>query len=537
MKLNIRKPVLALLAFAGTACTANYLDINSNPYEVDEDQMQADGYIIGATLNALSGTVVSTNVNTAQFTDCLLGGPMGGYFSTSGDFANTIANFNAKDDWTKVFMTAKEVIPTLFTNLRELERITKDPVTLAIAEVIKVCAMHRVTDTYGPIPYSRIAEGGKIQVPYDSQEAVYDKMFEELNHAIGVLTANRTGGIAPSADYIFGGSAEKWCKLANSLKLRLAMRIVYANPEKAREMAQTAVSNEVGVMTSNADNACMSVFGEKGNPIYVAVKYNQVTHADGAACQTGGDTHAAADIVCYMNAYGDPRRPSYFIKSEWAGADYAGLRRGIVIPDLGTVGHKYSGVNVTLASPLYWMNAAEVAFLRAEAKAVFGFDMGGEARDFYNEGIRLSFEQWNASGYAAYVAQADPVQVTYTDPAGTNTYGATLTTLPVAWNDQADPAEMQERILIQKWIANWQLGNEAWADYRRTGFPRLIPATAEGNKSGGVVKSELGARRMPYPQDEYTNNGENIQAAVSTLLKGKDDMATRIWWDCNPAIN
>ena len=218
MKLHILRPVVCLLAAAGISCTANYLDINGNPYEPDEDQMQADGYIIGATLTALSTTVVSTDVNTAQFTDVLMGGPMGGYFSTTGNFpTGTIMNFNPTDDWTNVFMASDKIIPVLYSNLRELERVTDDPITLAIAEVIKVAAMSRVTDTYGPIPYSKVGEDGKLQVPYDSQEEVYTRFFEELDHAIGVLTEHRTGAIAATADYIYGGSAEKWRRFANSL--------------------------------------------------------------------------------------------------------------------------------------------------------------------------------------------------------------------------------------------------------------------------------------------------------------------------------
>lgn len=541
MKFNMIKTVLASLALAGSACTANYLEINSDPFEVDKDQMQADGYAIGAALNALAGTVVSTDVNTAQFTDCLLGGTQGGYFAdANAGFANTISNYNAKDDWTRVFMASDQIIPTLYSNLRELSNVTDDPIALAIGQVIKVCAMNRVTDTYGPIPYSLIGKSGQLQVAYDSQEKVYDTMFEELNAAIEVLTEHRTGAIASTADYIYGGSAEKWCKLANSIKLRLAMRIVFADPTKAREMAETAVNSEVGVFTSNADNARMTVFGEKGNPLYVAVNYNALQasdHGDNKDCQTGGDTHAAADIITYMNGYKDPRRAAYFSSSEWDGYDYVGLRRGIVIPELKVSGHKFSGVKLSLTSPLYWMNAAEVAFLKAEAKAVFGFDMGGEAEDFYNEGIRLSFQQWGVSGADAYLADKTSKPLPYTDPSGSNTYAGELSSITVAWDNGATPEEMQERIITQKWIANWQLGNEAWADYRRTGFPRLIPATAAGNKSNGIVDSNLGARRMPYPQNEYTNNAQNVQTAVSTLLQGPDNMATRIWWDCNPRIN
>ena len=164
MKFNILKPALAALVLVGTACTANYLDINTNPYEPSEDDMQTDGYIIGSALTSLASTVVSTDVNTAQFTDVLLGGPMGGYYSTTGGFTRTIMNYNPTDDWTNVFMYSDRTIPVLYSNLRELKKVTDDPIVLAIADIIKVAAMHRVTDTYGPIPYSMIGENGQIQV-------------------------------------------------------------------------------------------------------------------------------------------------------------------------------------------------------------------------------------------------------------------------------------------------------------------------------------------------------------------------------------
>ncbi len=536
---NIWKPLLLAVLLAGSACTANYLEFNSNPFQPNKDQMQADGYMLGATLTGMMSAVISTDVNTAQFTDCLLGGTQGGYFADSNpELRNTISNYNATDDWTRVFMASDRVIPTLYSNLRELQSMTDDPVVLAIAQVIKVAAMHRVTDTYGPIPYSQIGADGQVQVPYDSQKAVYDKFFEELDEAIATLTAHRTAMIAASADNIYGGSAEKWCRLANSLKLRLAMHIVYADPEKARQMAESAVAHEVGVITSNADNAMMTLFGADGNPLYVAVNYNKPTHTDHTSCQTGGDSHAAADIICYMNAYNDPRRAAYFVESEWPGQTYVGMRRGIEIPDLNSIGHKYSGVKLTTTSPLCWMNAAEVAFLKAEAAGVFGFDMGaGSAEEFYKEGIRLSFEQWGVSGYDNYIAQGTVSQILYIDPnGGKDTYSSVLSTAPVAWQG-GSTVQIQEQIIIQKWIANWLLGNESWVDYRRTGFPHLIPATEAGNKSNGIVDSNLGARRMPYPADERTANAANYQTAINDLLQGPDNMATRMWWDCNPAIN
>ena len=527
-------PASAIAAALATSCTANYLEINSDPYGVTQDELQRDGYIIKAALTGIADGVISPDVNTTQFTECLLGGPMAGYMAdANAGFANTISNYNATDNWTNVFMQSDRMMPVVYTNYNQLRNVTDNPVILAVGDIVKVAAMHRVCDTYGPIPYTRIGQDGKLQVAYDSQEDVYKAMIQELTDAVEVLLPNRTNNFAPTADIIYGGQTEKWIKFANSLKLRLAMRISYAAPELSRKAAEEAVNNEVGVFTSNEDNAKVTTFGVDGNPINVAVHYNMAKHSDGAVCQTGGDSHAAADIICYMNGYNDPRRKAYFTESEWGeGFQYTGLRHGIIIPDHSSVGHKYSGVKIAADSPIYWMNAAEVAFLKAEAAGVFGYDMGGSARDFYEEGIRLSFEQWGAGDASAYIADGSSIPQVYLDPAGTNTYSQALSTITVAWNDSADAEEMQERIITQKWIANWLLGNESWADWRRTGYPHLIPASDAGNKSNGMVDSAEGARRMPYPRDEYVNNPENIRQAVSEYLAGPDNMSTRLWFDC-----
>lgn len=538
------KLIKAALSFAVVcvlgACTKNYLDINSNPYEVDKEQMEAKDYAIASGLSAMFGTVVSTDVNTAQFTDCLLGSTQGGYYADANNgWTNTISKYNPTDNWTNVFMYSDKVIPQLYSNMSNVEGISEDPLVLAILKIVKVCVLNRVTDTYGPIPYSEIGSTGKIQVAYDDQPKVYSQMFDELDEAIALLDENIDRSITSTTDQVFDGTAVKWCRFANSMKLRLAMRVVYTDFVSSKglspqQLGEQAVAHSVGVMQSNADNAQLSslAFGKDGNPLYTACMYNSP-----AGSVTGGDSHAAADIICYMNGYSDPRREKYFTQSEWPGQTYVGIRRGIVIPPLASVGRKYSGVNISISSPVTWMNAAEVAFLKAEAKGVFGFNMGsGEAKDFYDEGIRLSFEEWGVSGADTYLANTTGKPQLYADPANSNSYSQELSDITIAWDAGASLAQMQERIITQKWIANWQVGNEAWADYRRTGYPRLMPATEDGNKSLGVVDSELGARRMPYPADEYTTNNVNVNNAVSSLLKGADNMATRMWWDCNPAI-
>ena len=127
----------------------------------------------------------------------------------------------------------------------------------------------------------------------------------------------------------------------------------------------------------------------------------------------------------------------------------------------------------------------------------------------------------------------------YIDPNGgvNSDKNNSLSQLGVAWDDSASKAQMQERIITQKWIANWQLGNEAWADYRRTGFPRLILAMESPcATTSSVVRTRNSApAACPIPPRRATSNAENYAKAVE-MLGGSDNMATRIWWDCNPDV-
>lgn len=520
--------VLGILIVALSSCTAKYLDINTNQNE--PGNLNPDGYVLLSAMNNVASSVISSDVNTAQFTDCLLGGPLGGYFAESKTgWANTISKYDAKNDWTRVFLNSDQVIPVLYSNLSSIKAYSEssqNPVPWAMAQIIKVAAMSRITDTYGPIPYSKIGEDGNIITPYDSQEEIYDKFFEELDNSILILKENPNVLLVANVDKIFNGDFSKWIKFANSLKLRLAIRIAYASKEKAREIAETAVRD--GVMESNVDNAAWNNFASITNPLFTAIRYNESA--------TGGDTHVAADIVCYMNGYEDPRRNVYFEKSTWnKGEEYVGLRRGIAQDDpvISPNYIKYSKVKINATDAVQWMNAAEVAFLRAEGTEIFGFNLGN-AKTYYEKGIQLSFEQWGVQGWESYKENDRNKPKEYIDPSGKASYSQRLSDITIKWKDSDTPEQKQERIITQKWIANWMLGNEAWADYRRTGYPKLMPAFV--NNSGGVVENTKGARRMPYPQEEYTNNGDNVQYAVKNLLKDTDDMGSDVWWACKPGI-
>ena len=171
------------------------------------------------------------------------------------------------------------------------------------------------------------------------------------------------------------------------------------------------------------------------------------------------------------------------------------------------------------------MKYAEVCFLRAEG-ALRGWNMGGTAQNFYEQGIRLSFEQWGVTGIDSYLSDNSSTPEPYNDPVGLNSYSGSVSTATIAWSNSASEEEKLEKIITQKWLANFPLGQEAWTEYRRTGFPKLMPVVV--NNSGGIVNSERGARRLYYPQEERLNNKENNDAALQ-LLGGPNNMATDVW--------
>jgi hypothetical protein len=232
--MRINKIILHLLCcslMTLVACTGNYENINSDPYAVNEEEYGRDGYNISGRLMAMQQAVISIDVNRTHQTDILLAGAWGRYFSESKEnsWPMKFSTFNPEDGWSCVMFN--EIIPYIYPPYNKLRNVTTNPVVFAISDIIKVIAMNRVTDTYGPIPYSKIGAEGATQAPYDSQKDVYMKMFDELDAAIATLTAHQTESISSKADNIYKGDLVKWIRLANSMKLRLAMRIVYAESD------------------------------------------------------------------------------------------------------------------------------------------------------------------------------------------------------------------------------------------------------------------------------------------------------------------
>lgn len=498
-------------------CTDNFENVNRNPGSVTDEEKQRDDYALQASLLEMQNHTVPVNTNMFQFIECLFAGSYSGYLADSNPGFNSgkFSSYNAPENWMKV--PFEDIIPKIFPNHARIKSLTTKPVPLAVSDIVKVIAISRVVDTYGPMPYSKIGADGQLNAPYDSQQAIYQLMFQELDNAIAVLKEHRTENFSAKADHVYGGNAIAWAKLANSIKLRLAIRLAYVDPATAQKRAEEAATDEIGTITNNEGNAFLDI-AQNQNPFYtVMYEYN------------GGDTRIGADITSYMNGFNDPRREKYFTKSTF-GDDiengYIGLRSGIEIPP-AEVAHAYSNMLVERKSKLMWMNAAEVAFLKAEG-ALRGWKIDGTAQNFYEEGVRLSFAQWGASGAETYLSNSIDKPLAYVDPIGLNSFKGTTSTITIKWDNSASLETNLERIITQKWIAIFPLSIEGWTEFRRTGYPKLMPVPS--NKSGGIVSSEKMARRLPYPQSEYRENAANIVLGLK-LLNGPDNMATNVWWD------
>ena len=354
---------LALLLIVGYACTDNFDKINRKDYQVDKEELGRESYNVGASLKGLQGLVIPTEEHLYQFVEALGAGAFAGYIGCTVEWTAKFETYNPPIDWQEAPFS--ELVTRTYPFYRDLLDKTDDPVALALGKLFRVVIMQRVTDMYGPIPYSKIiSKTGKVSltVPYDSQEEVYKQMFSELDEVSDVLrdNLNLSAEAFRKFDDVYQGDLSKWLKFTNSLKLRMAMRLTYV-PEMQAEIqriAEGAVT--AGVMTEINDNAFLKVEENR-----VAMIFND-----------WNDQRAGADIISYMNGYKDPRREKMFTTVKMTVYDenfqpqevdgYAGIRIGIDVTTKDEMVNAYSIPIISSTSPFLWMNAAEITFLRAE---------------------------------------------------------------------------------------------------------------------------------------------------------------------------
>lgn len=520
-----------------SSCTGKYDEYNSNPNEVSEGDLERDYLNSGIVLipqMQMNVFPIGGGSNNYQRMQNLIGDIYSGYMGASAYFSPPTngCTYFLIDDWNKVpfTVTFTKVMPA-WKNIKDKAE-EKNPAFYAVAEIIKVMAMHRTTDIYGPLPYLNFGHGG-LATPYDSQQSIYESFFADLDKAVSILTefVEKYPGSKPIAkfDLIYGGDFVQWIKFANSLKLRLAIRLAYADPVNARKYAEEAVSNAYGVISDNAGNALLK-----------SIPGTEIAHPLKMIWSNYKDTRMGANMESFLRGYNDPRLPKYFSKATFTNTgarDYMGVRNGISMTTSSEgIYETFSAPNIEDNTPVQWMCAAEVYFLRAEG-AIRGWSMGGTAQNLYNQGISTSLEQYGVSD-ASYLNNSTSKAAAYTDPynAANNigTGDAKLSTITIRWNEP-DAFEVKlEKIITQKWLAMFPDGQEAWSEFRRTRYPKVFPVVV--NNSGSEINTTIQIRRIKYPLDEYTNNGTELRSAINNpqMLNGPDIGGTKLWWDQKP---
>lgn len=498
-------------------CTADFDDINTSKTGVTTITKNELPFLFSRALQQ-----ATYNYGTYQTAQNLYSDLYAQYFATSTANFQTDRNFMhptwIENHWTPIYTG---VVPQLLTLMENTEKTSAEN---ALANIWWVYSFHRLTDHYGPIPYSKAGISAS-SVDYDSQKDIYFDFFKRLDEASTILKSQ--SGATPYGQYdtIYQGDVSKWIKFANTLRLRLALRISAVEPEIAKQQGEAAIAS--GVFESFANEAILKK-GDSGNDF------------NGLATIAGwNEFRMSAAMESVLKGFEDPRL-GHFFQPAFATNTYEGIRNGLSPAELAmdqnnnnhasNIGTKWvvntgtgNGWDRNFSTPQTMMTAAEAYFLLAEA-SLNGWNTGGTAKEFYEQGIRVSMNAWGIDP----ATTEKYIQSTATPIApGDQQNSPALSNITVKWG--ATEAIQREQIGTQKWLAMYPDGQEAWAEYRRTGFPKLYPVVNSVNE---ILPVGTRPRRIPFLQLEYRNNSPAMSEAVN-LLGGPDSPTTPLWWDKN----
>ena len=544
MKLNrILKyaAVSALVVSTGVmtmGCTDNFENLNTDPYEVDPDELP-----FSAQFKEPFSYVYAPQQNLFQYCFNLNIDLFSGYFMTPHNF-NGSGNVDYALNRGFCGGMYENVYLHIFNNTRRLIASCDEQGLSdygAMMRVVQAYAIQMLTDAYGPVAYSSVIEDptGGASFSYDTQESVYNALFTLVDEAIAGFKGTASVADMQAFDYWCNGDIALWKKVANQLKLRLAMRIVKVNPTLAKQKAEEAVQG--GVLSSAVRD----------------IWINQGLSHELTRMFEWGDCGMNASLITMLEGFKDPRLPLYVTKNQAAvtcedgstieeGTKYLGVRGGCNLPSKPNQWGNFSKVICTYTTAFPVMKVAEGYFLRAEG-ALRGWSMGGSAKDLYEEGIRISIK--NELAYKGSIAGVTSIsdaeidaylngtsgQIDFVDPVKAENSIKAMNTLGVKWDEGASKEEKLQRIITQKWIANFPLSCEAWAEYRRTGYPKLFPNRV--NLSNGDINTNEQVRRLIYSDTEINTNNAELQKGIELLNQENtgsisgDKGGTHVWWD------
>lgn len=514
------KKYVSALALGGitvlVGCTDKFEEINTNPYTITPEELEADFQHIGSPfMQAQQNIYTFTPAWVTQLQQNLMGDVFSGYMMPPTPFASNQNNmtYSLVDGWNGfpwTYAYQNVMGPMAQADFSAGEGDEFDDFK-AWAKILRVEAMHRITDIYGPIIYRNF---GQESAAFESQEDVYRAFFEDLESAINTLTPLIGSDVQAftAFDLVYGGSYESWVRFANSLRLRLAIRVSKVAPSLAKAQGEAALAHSAGLLESNDVNFIVANNSGSDHPLNVI--------NNGWA-----DIRMSAEMESILVGYEDPRLGAYFEPSTIVADTYKGIRQGIPIE--AKADYQTFSPLTTFDPTVQLMTAAEVSFLKAEA-ALIGWSNAGDPKTHYEAGVRTSFEQHGLGEVDAYLADNTKTPIDYVDAFNSDNNIASPIDITVAWDDAATAEEKLERIITQKWIAMYPDGQEAWSEYRRTGYPKLFPVVL--NFSNGTIDTDEQIKRINFPASEVDGNPSGV-AIGRDLLGGEDHGGTALWWD------
>ncbi len=391
---------------------------------------------------------------------------------------------------------------------------------VAVSIILQCFVYWQLTDCWGDIPYSQAVQGSAFLTPaYDKQEEIYPKLIAALKDAV----AKFDNGPLVKGDIFYNGDVAQWKKLANTLQLRISLRMIKSSPAAAQAAFTAAYNHPAGYISANSDNLVVNYPGDGtyNHPWYGI--YDGRT--DYALCKT------FSDILTNMN---DSRRNVF-------GTSAIAFPYGLRKTDADNFAAANSSYARVLVSSLRQKNSAYVlvnaasSLLAVSEGAVRGWIPGAStAKDAYDNGVRASFEQWGLSAADANIVLGNTGNFTSGAGGGTNIGASSYNSVS---GQNATTSGSLQRIFLQRYIALFPNGIQVWSEWRRScdlgqpnpatavaGIPALGPTSFATNNGKGIP------RRYVYGTSEYSTNGTNVAAAVARL-SGGDAANARIWWD------
>lgn len=467
-----------------------------------------------------------------------------------------------------------DMAPTL-----NAEKIDYMPEIKAIYLTLFNYAAIENVDLFGPLTYYDYKENfDGLSFVYDRVKDIYyqakadidaaiecfkyykDHRSEAYKKWIGIATGNYVG-LRSSYDIDYS-DLSVWIRFANSLKLRMAIHMSKVEPATAKQWAEEAVAG--GVIENEADEIGLfpSLLGS-AHPLIEIMGWNDIV--------------MGASFINLLQNLDHPYMKYLFTKNSIAlekskqavsgtsapavtpkGSVYVGMRNGVT-PGIDQTADAnpyvgYSMLDRTYFAecnpPLYLMKVSEVNFLRAEG-ALRGWNMGGTAQSFYEQGIRTAYLEDRNFPIKKYVNYVDdylnvvaPKGISYVDPQGLTPDMPSVTKIGVKWNEGDSKETKLEKIITQKYIASFPYSYESWVDLRRTGYPKLFPILNTEHSDGTIKPGDPKVqtadnimRRIPWVSDDPQTK-EDIKAtgipALSEDTNNKpatDTQMQRLWWD------